>query len=355
VGFGLDRLRSSQWPAGNQKWLTRLAVALGLLTLMLGLGLAFGFGQMSRGPLALAFFIPLGLLLIVLKVRQVISISLMTSLLGLLLYLDLASFGLTLLRFVSLEEALAPGQPVAAYLFLADGVEPVHLALYDRYMARAGGYNEAGFSVTIPHFGDKPLETALQGVKPDLKLLGLLNVKYMAAAFPIDQPGLRFDGTVAGTYLYENRAVLPQARVVHQTLLAEPDWLAQLESLPNLADIALIEADPHLSEGTKPASPAWVTHYTPDLIEIETEVTEPGWLVVSELWYPGWEATVNGASQPVEKVNGMFRGLYLSRPGPYSIVMVYQPSTVLWGNRLAGLTAGLLIATSLALRLKPRY
>ena len=39
-------------------------------------------------------------------------------------------------------------------LYLADGVEPVHLASYDQYMARAGGYNNASFSVTIPNFND---------------------------------------------------------------------------------------------------------------------------------------------------------------------------------------------------------
>ena len=33
---------------------------------------------------------------------------------------------------------------------IADGVEPVHLATYDRFMALAGGYGDASFSVTLP-------------------------------------------------------------------------------------------------------------------------------------------------------------------------------------------------------------
>jgi hypothetical protein len=239
-------------------------------------------------------------------------------------------------------------QTAAVYnLFLADGVEPVHLAVYDQYMARAGGYGDAGFSVTIPPFGDEPLESALQDAKPNLNLLGLLNVKYIVSAFPIDQPGLRFEMGIEGTYIYDNRAVLPRARVVHQTLPAEPDWLAQLERLPNLADLVLIEDGPHLSGGTRPASAARVSHYTPDSIQVETEISEPGWLVLNEIWYPGWQATVNGQPQPVEKVNGMFRGLYLGQPGRYQVVMEYRPASVVWGNWLAGVTAGLIILIGL--------
>jgi hypothetical protein len=368
AGFGLDHLVANRWSGRSQIWLTRFGAAAAFLALLLGLGLAFGFGQVGRSTLALAIFIPLGLLLILFKIRQIISARLAVSLLLLLLYLDLVSFDGSLMRFVSLAEALAPGQPQAAYLAakpplfrayspsyslpmqtaaayhlsLADGVEPVHLSAYDRFMARAGGYNQTGFSVTIPHFGDGPLETALREATPNLQLLGLLNVKYLVAAFPVELPGLRFDAGIDGVYIYENRLALPRARVVHQTLLAGPDWLAQLESLPDLANVVLVETGPQLTGGTLPASPAWVNYYSPDLIEIETEIAEPGWLVVSEIWYPGWQATVNGQPQPVEKVNGMFRGLYLDQPGRYEIILEYRPWSVVWGNRLAGLTVALI-------------
>jgi len=383
AGFGLDRLVTSPWSGRSQLWLTRLGAAAGFLALLLGLGLAFGFGQMGRSTLALAVFIPLGLLLIIFKIRQIVSARLAVSLLLLLLYLDLASFDGSLMRFVPLAEALAPGQPQAAYLAtkpplfrtyspsyslpmqtaaayhlsLADGVEPVHLSVYDRFMARAGGYNQTGFSVTIPHFGDGPLETALRKVKPNLQLLGLLNVKYIVAAFPLELPGLRFEAGIDGAYIYENRLALPRARVVHQTLPAEPDWLAQLETLPDPANVVLVETGPQLAGGTRLASPAWVNYYSPDRIEIETEIAELGWLVVSEIWYPGWQATVNGQPQPVEKVNGMFRGLYLDQSGRYDITLEYRPVSVVWGNRLAGLTAALITLaafTWLGLRLGRR-
>ncbi len=373
VGFAVEQLAAAaEWSAKAQQMMTRLAVGLGALALLLGLGLAFAFGQTTRAAFALAIFVPAGLALMVLQVRRTISPRLFALLLGLLLFLDLALFDMSMMKFLPLEEAIAPGQPVAKYLVQkpgpfrsyspsyslpvqtaaaynlhqADGVEPVHLAIYDQYMARAGGYNDSSFSVTIPNFGGGTLDEALQDTEPNLKLLGLLNVEYLASAFPMDWPGLSLDTDLDGTYIYINELALPRARVVHQTVLTEPDWITQLESMPDLANVATIEASPQLNS-TSPASSADIVHFSADRIEIETAITEPGWLVISEIWYPGWRATVNGSLQRVEKVNGMLRGLYLEEPGQYQISIEYRPGSVIWGGWVAGITAGLLVLASI--------
>jgi hypothetical protein len=239
-------------------------------------------------------------------------------------------------------------QMAAAWgLNLADGVEPVHLAVYDQYMARAGGYNDASFSVTIPHFGDDPPETALQKIQPNLKLLGLLNVQYLASAFPMKWAGLGLEIVVGDTYIYTNPQALPRAWVAHQTLPIAKNWIAQLEALPNLGDVVVIERGPQLNNPTLPKSPAQISHYSTDLIRVETDIAAPGWLVLSEIWYPGWQATVNGRPQPVEMVNGLLRGLYLDQPGHYQITLTYRPTGVTWGVWVAGITAGLLLLMGL--------
>jgi hypothetical protein len=238
-----------------------------------------------------------------------------------------------------------PMQTAAAHrLQLADGVEPVHLAVYDQYMARAGGYGDARFTVTIPPFGDAPLETALKGVQPDLKLLGLLNVQYLAAAFPMEQPGLQAEIVLEGTYIYRNEQALPRAWIAHQAAPLAADWLAQLEGLPSLADVVLVEAGAAALNSSLSASPANITGYSADVIEIETTISDPGWLVISELWYPGWQATINNQPRPVEKVDGFLRGLYLEQPGSYQISLEYHPQSVIWGSWISGVTgAGLLL------------
>lgn len=395
VGFGIERLAQQCWSDTAERWLTRLTVGLGALTLMTGLGLALVFHQVNRATLGLAVFIPIGLILILLRVRHVLSASVVTALLGLLVFLDLASFDLTMMRFVPLAEALQPGRPAAEYLtgamasndtasplyrvyspsyslpvqtaaanglYLADGVEPVHLAVYDQIMARAGGYGETGFSVTIPNFGSDPLESALQGTRPDLKLLGLLNVVYLASAFPMDWPGLALEAQIDGTYIYRNSYALPRAWISHRMTPIEANWLAQLARLPDLASTALVEPQVEAimmgeSDGAQPDSPVQLRSYSANRIELETELAAPGWLILSEIWYPGWQATVNGSPQPVQRVDGLLRGLYLNQPGPYQITLVYRPRSVVWGSWVSGLTSGLLIIMSLFLVSKthPNY
>lgn len=371
VGFGVDRLQQATWPAAAQRRFTRLAVGLGAAALIGGGGLMLTLGQVNRATLTLAGLVPLGLALIGLRLHGRLAGSWTVGLLGLLLCLDLVTFGRSLLRFIPLSEALAPGRPVAAYLaaqpglfrvyspsyslpmqtaaeaglHLADGVEPVHLAIYDQFMARAGGYGQAGFSVTIPNFGDGPLASALQEVEPNLKLLGLLNVEYLAAAFPLDQPGLSLETKIEETFIYRNQQARPRAWLAGQAVPAAADWLGQLERLP--ADTVVLsdsEGDwPQANGVAGEAHPAAVTisHYSPDRIAMRVDpLAAPGaWLVLSELWYPGWQATVNGQPQPVERVNGLLRGVYLTGAGPFEVTLVYRPAGLVWGGWLSSLAA----------------
>ncbi len=385
VGFGADQLIHRPWSPAAKKWLTRLTTAIAPLALLVGLGLAFGFtstssyqGEVKRAALALATFIPAGLILVWLRVQQMMSAQLTVGLLGLLLFLDLAWFDQSMLRFVPLDEALASGRAAAEYLAqkpgyfrvyspsyslpmqtaaaaglrLADGVEPVHLAVYDQYMARAGGYHDASFSVTIPPFSG-PLETSLEEVEPNLKLLGLLNVTYLASAFPMSWPGLSLETEIDGTFIYRNERAVPRAWVAHQAVPSEADWLAQLEAMSDMANVIIVEND--FQDGDQSAissqqsttrgqgSIARITHYSANRIEVETEISQPGWLVLSEIWYPGWQATVNDSPQPVEKVNGLLRGVYLAQPGSYQITLAYYPRSVQWGGWITGITTALLI------------
>ncbi len=372
AGFGADRLLQGQWSPIAKKWFTRLTVAAAPLALLVGLGLAFSLGQAHpgyRSALALAIFIPAGLILILLRIQRILPAQLSQALLGCLLFLDLGWFDTSMLRFVPLDEALAPGQAAVAYLAqkpgyfrvyspsyslpiqtaaaarltLADGVEPVHLAVYDQYMAHAGGYEDAGFSVTIPKF-DGPLETSLRDVKPNLKLLGLLNITYLASAFPMNWPGLSRETELEGTYIYRNEQALPRAWVAHQASPIQTDWLAQLEAIPDTANIALIE-NQKVDQSTLniQSSTAEITYYSADRIEIETAISQPGRLVLSEIWYPGWQATVNGIPQPVEKVDGLLRGVSLVQPGTYQVTLTYHPQSVLWGGWISMITTVLLI------------
>ena len=370
TGFGAEQLRQTRWPLGAKRWLSRLAVALGGIALLVGLGLAFSFAQVNRAPFALAILVPVGLGLILMRVNRLLSAQMTLTVLGLALFFDLASFGWSMMRFVPVEEALAPGRAAAEYLAgkpglfriyspsyslpmqtaaasglsLADGVEPVHLSIYDQYMARAGGYHNDSFSVTIPNFGG-PLETALENTEPNLTLLGLLNVEYLVSAFPMAWPGLSLEKEIEGTFIYRNERAHPRAWVTDSAILQIDDWLNQLEQFP---PTSLASTSSETSAGAGP-EPIKVSEYWANRLRLEvSQISEPArWLIISEIWYPGWRATVNGQPQPIEQVNGLLRGLRLAPPGPYQITLEYRPAGLVWGAWISGTTAILVVVAAI--------
>jgi hypothetical protein len=378
VGFAVDRVAQLRWKAGGRRWLTRAGTGLIGLALLLGLGLGVAFGQWGRATLILMTVVPLTSLLLIMTIYGYTQTNLTTALLGLLLMVDMVSFDLSMMQFLTPAEAFAPGQAVATYLNelpggesfrvyspsyslpsqtaaafnvqTADGVEPVHLVAYDRFMARAGGYQDPAFSVTIPNFGAGEPATALQYVTPNLKLLGLLNVTHLAAEFPISLRGLTEETTVGNTHIYRNTLALPRAWVAFKTVPEEEDWLGQLERLPGMANVVIVppETNLQLAETNAKAHPATITEFSSDRLSVRVTTIEPGWLVLSEIWYPGWQAIVNGRPAPVVRVNGLLRGVYLEAAGPQEISLYYRPWTVVWGGWLALGTAGLLLITGLS-------
>ncbi len=97
-------------------------------------------------------------------------------------------------------------------LELADGVDPLQLHVYADYLARAAGLEPRGYSVTSPPFPEgADVRIALKDVVPDAEMLGLLGVRYVAAAFPIADNRLQLVGRFDGVYVYRNEEARPVA------------------------------------------------------------------------------------------------------------------------------------------------
>ncbi len=66
----------------------------------------------------------------------------------------------------------------------------------------------------------------------------------------------------------------------------------------------------------------------PGYIELELTGTEPGWLMVSESWYPGWQATIQGNKVDVYPGNYLFLAVKVPS-GTSRIVLAYRPG-IFW-------------------------
>jgi uncharacterized membrane protein YfhO len=85
-------------------------------------------------------------------------------------------------------------------------------------------------------------------------------------------------------------------------------------------------------------------------IAVKVQAANGGVLVLSELFYPGWEARVNGMLVPISEVDGGLRGIAVAA-GESQVTVDYAPQTVRLGGILSGLTFALtLLACAIWLR-----
>ncbi len=69
-----------------------------------------------------------------------------------------------------------------------------------------------------------------------------------------------------------------------------------------------------------------ITRYEPHRIELETRHSQAGFLLLSEIYYRGWDAWVDGKKTPVERVNYALRGIAVP-PGEHHIEFVFRAPT----------------------------
>src|SRR5262249_6564893 len=78
--------------------------------------------------------------------------------------------------------------------------------------------------------------------------------------------------------------------------------------------------------------------HTPNYVRIGANLSCRGMVVLTDAWYPGWRATVDGRSAPIYEIYGGVRGV-VAEPGPHVIEMRYRPLSVILGGCLSALAA----------------
>jgi uncharacterized membrane protein YfhO len=70
-----------------------------------------------------------------------------------------------------------------------------------------------------------------------------------------------------------------------------------------------------------------LTAYEPNELKYDVNSSKGGVLVFSEIYYPGWTATVDGQPVEVGRVNYVLRALQL-KPGKHQVVLQFFPKSV---------------------------
>jgi hypothetical protein len=154
--------------------------------------------------------------------------------------------------------------------------------------------------------------------------------------------------TASGLKVFENPGAFPRAWAVHDAKTA-PD-LIRARVLTREADLSRTavmtgSAGPGLEScaGDKVEVPIHQANF----VHIAANLECRGLVVLSDAWYPGWKAMLDGAPVTIEEVDGAFRGVVVPK-GPHTIDMKYRPGSVIAGGVLTLAAALAALASCMA-------
>jgi hypothetical protein len=149
---------------------------------------------------------------------------------------------------------------------------------------------------------------------------------------PLQVDGVRETYEGPDARLYRVEGALPRAWVVgtQRVVGSEGDALEAVTSPEfDARGVAVTEerVDGLAQESSGAAAQAGdadIVHYGPERVEIRARSERPGLLVLSDNYYPGWKAKVDGEAVDVERVDYLFRGVPVPA-GTSTVEFVYEP------------------------------
>ncbi|MEZ4733518.1 MAG: YfhO family protein [Caldilineaceae bacterium] len=192
-------------------------------------------------------------------------------------------------------------------------------------------------------------------------LYDMLNVKYVLVRDGTPLPTGKFEvaldapGPLA---LYRNTSAMPRAWLVHQaeTVPNNAQALTAIQAATfdprQQAVLSTIEPPPSLAPATGPET-VQITHYGSNELTLQVEASAPALLVLSEIWYPGWRATVNGVPVPLFQANSALRAVPVPG-GTTTVELRFAPLSWRLGLAFFGLGCVLLIVVWIGQRVSKR-
>ena len=169
------------------------------------------------------------------------------------------------------------------------------------------GYTPLVLQRAIPPYGD-------------IQKFDLLNVRYRTS----------FDRRTGTLSLVPNPTCMPRAYFLYDVRVARTEealTAALRDSTWNHTTTAILEQDSPLGEAPPAAGghgAARVTAYDDNRMEIEATSSSRGIMVLSEVYYPGWKAYVDGAETPILRTDYNLRGIVVPE-GSHHVEFRFTP------------------------------
>jgi hypothetical protein len=225
-----------------------------------------------------------------------------------------------------------------------DGMIPRHLDVVVRPMQSQLNFVGSGYLSEVPIF-----------LSPVRDLLGIRHI-LVPPNVALDRPGLSLEYLADDGRIYRSETALPRAFVVSRSRCLGDEQTLHLirERAVDFRREVLLAgcATAPLASSGPSTSTAVIDHYGPHRVVITAASDHPGYLVLTDTWFPGWTAHVDGRESPVERADYAFRGVRLE-PGRHEVVFRYNPASVRLGLAVSVLALLAIVALAWWPRRRP--
>lgn len=170
-----------------------------------------------------------------------------------------------------------------------------------------------------------------------LRIMSLLGVKYIVSTSQSDLfPDSHFTLVWQNEKwrIWEYKAALPRA--IFATMYSiRKDAQELVDTLynpqTNLANTVILEEDPSVSLPPASASGlATIASYGLNSVTIKTNSTSDGFVILTDNYYPGWRAFVDGKQEKIYRADYTFKSVFVPK-GAHTVVFDYVPKSIIVG------------------------
>ncbi|MBI5020621.1 MAG: YfhO family protein [Ignavibacteriales bacterium] len=175
----------------------------------------------------------------------------------------------------------------------------------------------------------------------------LLNAKYQLV---VDESRRLMDLVPSKTYL-------PRVFFVYDSKIITNEDSARAYMIRdefNPRSTAVFERDPQFTvDGISGDGKAVITSYSLNKISVQAETPKNGLLILSEIFYPGWNAYIDGTLTPIHRVDWCLRAIPV-KSGRHEIVLRFEPESFRIGSLITFSTLLISVVSILFIQIKKK-
>jgi hypothetical protein len=183
----------------------------------------------------------------------------------------------------------------------------------------------------------------------------LFNVRYTVARKPPAGDFRELFTAASGLKVYEDPGAFPRAWTVHELVrISHPNQGLELigNRLEDLRNKAFLSGEPPRLDSCAAADQVTFVRYRASEAILRAQMSCRGMLVLSDTFYPGWRASIDGRAAPIHEVNSGMRGVVVPA-GSHEVRFYFRPLSVYLGAALSVLGVLLVLLIARAPRRRP--